>query len=194
MNNKIILLASLLLALVSFTNQSHAEGDSGFYVAAGVGTTGYYDDDKFKSYDLDDTDMGWTVFGGYRLMRYLAIEGGYTNFGKFSAERGNFKTDEEFAAVYLAAVGILPLGESWQLRGKLGGGSIQLDQSFSDRSSSDDNGGTVLLGVGAQWAPASLNGLAFNLNVDAYMFTVEQLDEDYNQSTALFSLGVQYNF
>ncbi len=103
-------------------------------------------------------------------------------------------TDESFEALYLAGVGILPLGEAWQLHAKLGGGSLKLDQKFSNQSGSDSDGGTWMIGVGGQWAPVSLNGLAFNLNLESYSYTVEQLDDDYNQSLAMLSLSVQYTF
>ena len=138
--------------------------------------------------------MGWTVFAGYRFFRFLAIEGGYTNFGEFSSKRLANTTDESFEALYLAGVGILPLGEAWQLHAKLGGGSLKLDQKFSNQSGSDSDGGTWMIGVGGQWAPVSLNGLAFNLNLESYSYTVEQLDDDYNQSLAMLSLSVQYTF
>ena len=80
------------------------------------------------------------------------------------------------------------------MHAKLGGGTLQLDQSFSNQSGSDSNGGTVMLGIGGQWAPISLNGLAFNLNLEACAFKAEQLDDDFNQSLGMLSLGVQYTF
>lgn len=182
------------LALTGFTGASLAAEDSGAYIGAGVGSTAYNDDDKLQSYDLDDNSVGWTVFGGYRFFRYLAVEAGYTNFGEFSAKSPSNTTDESFEALYVAAVGILPLGEAWQLHAKLGGGALKLDQKFSNQGGSDSSGGTLMLGIGGQWAPTALNGLAFNLNLESYGYKVEQLDEDYNQSTTLLSLGVQYAF
>lgn len=194
MKKTIIITLGLALSALAGLSQADEDRYSGGYIAAGIGTTAYADDDKLAAYDLDDNDWGWTVFGGYRFFRYLAVEVGYTNFGEFSAKGVFNDTDEKFQALYLAGVGILPLGESWQLHGKLGGGSIELDQSFSNQSGSDDKGGALLVGIGGQWAPVSLNGLAFNLNLDSYFITVEQNDKDYNQGLALLSLGVQYNF
>ncbi len=182
------------LALSSFAGSSLAAKESGAYIGGGIGSTAYNDDDKLDSYDLDDNSVGWTVFAGYRFFRFLAIEGGYTNFGEFSSKRLANTTDESFEALYLAGVGILPLGEAWQLHAKLGGGSLKLDQKFSNQSGSDSDGGTWMIGVGGQWAPVSLNGLAFNLNLESYSYTVEQLDDDYNQSLAMLSLSVQYTF
>jgi OOP family OmpA-OmpF porin len=185
---------ALTVALSGAVGSALAAEDSGAYIGAGIGYSTYGDDDKLDAYDLDDSSTGWNVYGGYRILRNLAVEAGYTNFGEFSAELPLTSTDESFQAFTLAAVGILPLGETWQLRGKIGGGWLQLDQSFSNQGDADDTGGTFMVGIAAQWAPAALNGLAFSANLDGYFFTVEQLNEDYNQSTTLLSVGVQYAF
>lgn len=194
MASKTPVILAVTLALSGFAGSSLAAKESGAYIGGGIGSTAYNDDGKLDYYDLDDTSVGWTLFAGYRFFRFLAIEGGYTDLGEFSAERLGTKTDESFQAMYLAAVGILPLGQSWQLHAKLGGGSLKLDQKFSNQSSSDSSGGAWMAGIGGQWAPVSLNGVAFNLNLESYFYEVEQLDEDYKQGTAMLSLGVQYTF
>src|SRR5262249_3072638 len=38
-----------------------------------------------QSISKDETDTAWKIFAGYRLGRYLAVEGGWTDLGKFSA-------------------------------------------------------------------------------------------------------------
>lgn len=184
----------LVLLLSSLPAQAQDDDKRGGYIAAGIGSTWFDDDNKLGDRDLDDNDVGWTLFGGYRFFRFFAVEAGYTNFGKYKAEGVFNDTEEKFQALYLAGVGILPLGDSFQLSGKLGGGALQLDQSFSNQPDADDRGSTLLVGVGAQWAPSGLKGVAFNLNLDGYFFTVEQANVDYDQRLALLSVGVQYNF
>ncbi len=178
-----------------YPSDDHHETDTtGVYLGASIGATGYSDDDKLKSYDLDDNDIGWSLYGGYRINRYLGVEGGYVNLGKYKATSPSNDTEDSFEAFYLAAVGILPLGDHWQLRAKAGGGIMKLDQSFSNQDDARDEGGTYLLGVGARWAPEFFHGLALNLNYDTYFFTVEQVGVDYDQWIGMLSLGAEYMF
>lgn len=173
----------------------HSEDhEAGVYLGASVGATWYADDGKLDGYDLDDSDLGWSLFGGYRINRYIGVEGGYVNLGKYKASSSNNNTDDSFQAFYLAAVGILPLGDHWQLRAKAGGGIMKLDQSFTNQDDARDEGGTYLLGVGGRWAPDFFHGVALSLNYDTYFFTVDQLNVDYDQWIGLLSLGADYQF
>ncbi len=176
------------------SDSQSGDHDMGVYLGASVGATWYSDDGKLDGYKLDDSDMGWSLYGGYRINHYLGIEGGYVNLGEYKATSRNNNTDDSFQAFYLAAVGILPLGDHWQLRAKAGGGIMKLDQSFSNQDDARDEGGTYLVGVSGRWAPEFFHGVALNLNYDTYFFTVEQLDVDYDQWVSLLSLGVEYMF
>jgi OOP family OmpA-OmpF porin len=177
-----------------YQSGGHSDYDTGVYLGASVGATWYSDDGKLDGYNLDDSDIGWSLFGGYRINRYIGVEGGYVNLGEYKATSSSNNTADSFDAFYLAAVGILPFGEHWQLRAKAGGGIMKLDQSFSSQDDARDEGGTYILGVGGRWAPDFFYGVALNLNYDTYFFTVEQLDVDYDQWIGLLSLGVDYQF
>ena len=87
------------LALCSFACSALAAKESGAYIGGGIGSTAYNDDKKLDDYDLDDNAVGWTLFAGYRFFKFFAIEGGYTNFGEFSAKRLINSTDESFQAL-----------------------------------------------------------------------------------------------
>jgi hypothetical protein len=93
---------------------------------------------------LDDQDMAFTIFGGYRWNRYLAFEAGYTRLGNVtyrSRATGNYPFDSGFfnatiesetSGFTVAALGALPLTRNWELFA--GGGALfatnQLKVSF----------------------------------------------------------------
>jgi OOP family OmpA-OmpF porin len=118
-----------------------------------------------------ETDTGYKVYAGYRLFRNFAIEGGYTDFGKFSAERdlgvppGGFVQEElKITGWHLDAVGILPLGSSFSLFGKLGGIYNQVKGSFTT-----SGGVTLAPGESANQTHTGVN-LKYGLGA-AYDFT-----------------------
>ena len=75
----------------------------------------------------DDEGTGWSVTAGYRVNRYLAVEASYVNLGTLEATRSlvlplflgggtlGFHRELETSGPALAAIGILPLSDSWEL-------------------------------------------------------------------------------
>jgi len=117
------------------------------------------------SVTTDDTDTGGKVFGGYRMNRYVTVEGQYADFGKstlsFSASKGSQKalSTGEFKATGLSVsvMGILPVGSRVSLFGKAGAlyWKAQTSYAYTDNimpisfSGSDDATGTSpVLGAG----------------------------------------------
>jgi OOP family OmpA-OmpF porin len=93
--------------------------NAGGYVGAGLGessadVTPYYVVPG-ASVSVSDTDTAFKLFGGYAFNDNIAVEGGYTYFGEFDVNYadslGVFLTEKrELGAVYVAAVGSIPLG------------------------------------------------------------------------------------
>lgn len=88
--------------------------------------------------DKKETDVGYKIFAGYRFVRYFAVEGGYTDLGKFHVQRdvvlpasGTVREELKINGWHLDAVGILPLGTSFSLFGKVGGIYNQVKGSFT---------------------------------------------------------------
>lgn len=73
---------------------------------------------------MDKKDSGWKAFAGYRFSRHLAAEMSYINFGEYKARvtLGAASADGKADATAwgLAAVGIFPLSDRFDLFGKLG--------------------------------------------------------------------------
>ena len=86
------------------------------------------------STSVDDKGDSFKIFGGYQLNRNLALELGYVNFGKFTSNTtitsggsGTLNGEWKAWAVDFSVLGILPLGESGSLFGRLGASAWNLD-------------------------------------------------------------------
>lgn len=75
----------------------------------------------------NETDTGYKIFAGYRFNQNFAVEGGWTDFGKFSVSRsfsapaGSVSASIKASGVHVDAVGIWPLQNNFSLFGKVGG-------------------------------------------------------------------------
>src|SRR5664280_1801986 len=77
---------------------------------------------------VDVRATGWKLFAGYRFDRHWAVEGGYTFLGRYGFQgqvivdpgtvQARFQADDWNAF----AVGVLPLGERFEIFGKAGAG------------------------------------------------------------------------
>ena len=108
--------------------QTSAPPETGFYIGVGAGIA--RDDGNYvftgasvRSQDL--TNAGAKVYVGFRPIRYFGLEIGYaklgsTNFEGTDANGASFSDRFTHEAVPLSLVGFLPLGERWELIGRLG--------------------------------------------------------------------------
>ena len=107
---------------------------------------------------VSDTDTSVKIFGGYAINENFSVEAGYTNFGEFGVDyTDGFDTlseNYEATALYLAAVGSVPLGQA-SLFGKFGLASWDLDASLSSTfgvsASASVSGTDPVYGFGAQF-------------------------------------------
>jgi len=134
---------------------------------------------------LDKSDTGFDVNVGYRLNRNFALEGAYTDLGKFHFSSAAGDGDVKPTAVSLSAVGILPLQSSFSLYGKAG--IAHTETKALDASDTKDG---LLAGIGVMYD--------FNRNVYAKAGW-DHFDDVGNDATGkghadLYSLGVGYRF
>jgi OOP family OmpA-OmpF porin len=108
--------------------------DPGFYAGASLGAGLVQFSDSFAGINTtarttlskDETDTAWKLFGGYRIHRNIAVEGGYTDFGKFTATRsivsgaGSLTHSIKISGWHVQAMGVLPL-RNFDLFAKVGG-------------------------------------------------------------------------
>ncbi len=121
-----------------------------------VGVTGL-------SSDVDEEDVAFKVYGGYRFNQHFAIEGGYVNLGSSQYDAtftgGSAEVDWKSHGIFVEAVGFLPLSDAFSLLGK---GGVYFSENEVDVSASgpggnavssvDDNEVNLVLGLGAEYA------------------------------------------
>ena len=144
-----------------------AEVQPGFYAGASIGTTKISDDGfDDAGIDVDDSDTGIKIFGGYSFNNNFAIELSYFDLGEVSGSFndpffGNISFDVGISGFNASAVGRLPVSDTFSLFGKLGFASYDLDGratvagfgSGSDSTSETDlsYGVGAALSFGGQW-------------------------------------------
>ena len=124
--------------LVALCSGAACAQDKRFYAGAGVGAAGVKDpgncadafDTNFPySCTSKDSDVGWKIFGGYRVDELLALEAAYVDLGKFKTSgTGVFSgiagttINATFQPTGLSfdVVGTLPVGNGFGLLGRIG--------------------------------------------------------------------------
>ncbi len=199
------------LSLASSVVLAQKQVERGLYVGGAVGQGMVQFSDSFlsintsapTSFSKDETDTAWKLFGGYRIHRNIGVEGGYTDFGKFSATRstltGGASATVAIKGWHLQAMGILPLRD-FDLFLKAGGVYATVETAKSVR-------GSVVFAPGAERNPKN-SSFAFLGGIGAaYNFTksfsvraeLEATSDVGNDSTgkgpvAMISIGGAYKF
>jgi OOP family OmpA-OmpF porin len=162
---------------------AQADVKPGFYAGASVGTTKLSDDAFDNSgIDIDDTDTGFKIFGGYSFNDNFAVELSWFDLGEVTGRDAGDSFSVGVSGLNASAVGRLPLSETFSLFGKLGFASYDLDAhvnlagigSGSDSQSETDltYGVGGALSFGGQWE-VRLEWEAINVdNGDANMLSV----------------------
>ena len=125
-----------LIALSALAFAGYASGQpgapykgtyDGWYAGASIGQTSV-DIDGSAFQEINDTDTGWKLYMGYRFLRYFALEGAYAALGESSVKSPAISLKTEVNdTLYLAAVGMLPLGDRFVVFGKVGIFSAETD-------------------------------------------------------------------
>ena len=164
--------------------------DSGFYfgISGGLATFDlpskgsideWFEDDglALESSSLDDDDTAWGLQVGYRWNSYVAAEVGYVNFGTAeyratpAGSNGELSLRARSSGPTLAVLGMLPLGERFDLHARAG--VYFADTRLRVRAEDYDTGDVLSEEV----KPSSENpfvglGAAWNIN-DSYSLRVE---------------------
>jgi hypothetical protein len=184
------------LAVIVVATVPASASDTGFYLGAAVGTSSI---DVLEFYPtigdwVEDTDIAYKAYGGYRLLKFLAVEGGYTNFGNPQWLERNVQGYRERIDINVKGwnafvVGILPVSNVVDIYGKLGvlawdtriESFLRGDIVYTESSSGTDS--AYGIGIGFWVGPnVALHG-------EAGWFKIGEYD-----TIALYSIDVTYTF
>ena len=129
-------------AASSFVNNT-SRGDlfnKGYYVGGAIGQSEANTYCNGES-GCQDSDTAWKVFGGYKLVDKVSIEGAYLNLGDIRKDGQN----SDVTAFGGYAVGTLPVTERFDAFAKIGGVYWK-----SENTDGSENGFGLSYGVGAK--------------------------------------------
>jgi OOP family OmpA-OmpF porin len=196
MSKKRLLALSAAMLLAMPFAASAQQAVTGFYVggAFGQGEAGNWCDTSGAPAGVglsscDDKDSAWKAFAGYRFSRHFAAEATYINFGEYSgtvtAGAASATVNADATGWGVAALGIVPLGNNFELFGKLGfmRGESEATVTVGAFSGTVGDKGTELhYGVGG------IYNFTRNLGVRVEWENVNDAD------LSVLSIGLQYRF
>jgi hypothetical protein len=193
MNHKALIVSILLLASGVVAAQGAKE--KGGYIGGAFGVTEFDDDGLFDGSGVvvDDKDSSIQLYGGYKFLKYFAVEGRLIDLGSYTFS-DQFNPSSNIAvdttAITVNAVGILPLGSTlWELFGQLGFGQI----NFEATGLGDEDETVGSAGVGVRVTPTEHFSIA--LQVDAYAWEEDAFaGQTFDMSIATTQVAFQYNF
>ena len=192
------ILALMLAASAPQAAEWYAGGSIGETEVSGL-SLNLIDDGSVLTGSVDDSDSGWTILGGVRLQKHFAIEAGYIDYGEFSINATSDGTGSIFApgpvnaeisatGFSVSALGLIPVGEQFDLFGRIGYFSIDADSAVTNsatgRVTDSDSDDDLLYGVGAQYnfrAP-------FTLRVEWRRYQAQE-DVDFMSIAGFFRFG-----
>jgi OmpA-OmpF porin, OOP family len=132
----------------------------------------------------EDSDNSWKLLGGYRFSRYFAAEASYIDWGEVTATvrvgTQNLGVKASQHSYGLAAVGVLPIGERFDLFGKAG--FVQTEQDTTSTRTVGRDETEFHYGVGVKYT------LTRNWALRGEWETTDKLKVE------LLSFGVEYRF
>jgi len=185
----------LLVVLVAAAVPASAS-DTGFYLGVGIGRSSI---DILKFYPslgdhLAQDNSAYKAYGGYRFLKFLAVEAGYANLGSPQGLERNVQEHPERAEVRVKgwdafAVGILPASQVVDIFAKIGMMSwdtkITSVQDAELIYSESDTGTDPAYGIGIGfWV-----GKDVTLSAQGEWFKIG----DY-ENAALYTVNISYTF
>jgi hypothetical protein len=132
---------------------AHADEDRGFTFGIGASRNDYELDPDFVGVPLKDKSTGFTFFGGYRFLPYLAVEAHYFDGGRAQWSFTDLDLKIDAKAYGASVMGMLPLGRGFGLFARGGYLRAELEGDIlleGDAFWSKDEESAPFFGVGAR--------------------------------------------
>ena len=200
-------------SLAVITSSTAFADDTGWYGGANIGRSNVSIDNpritsglassglNTTSITNRDEDTAYKIYGGYQFNKYIGLEGGYFDLGKFgftanTVPLGTLDGNIRLRGFNLDAVGMFPLSERFSALGRIGINNAQARDTFRgtgavnvtnpNPSKRDTN---YKLGVGLQYA--FNDALAMRGEIERYRVN----DAIGNRGHVdVFSVGLVYSF
>ena len=189
------LLGSALIAVAALATPAHAQWMGGrldtnvFYLGGGVAHSRAQD--EFCSdaaavglTSCDRKDMAWKAIVGYQFHPNVAVEGGYTHFGKYTASGAPGTVEIKVKAWELLGILSWPLAQGFSVYGKAGVYFWDADATVT--------AGATRVGLnddGTSWT-AGL-GVAYDFTRN---FTARAEWQRYSEDFDIFGVSLLYKF
>lgn len=181
-------IATALLLSAAVATPAFA-ADEGFYAGvtlgsartntpANVGTT------------TKNTSTPYGVVGGYQFTKNWAAEVGFSGAGKFTTATGSAKAD----ALSIAAVGTLPMSDTFSLYGKLGFARVASKTSgtVAGGALANVNRTSATYGVGVQYNATQNVGIRFGYDRLGAAVKIANVKQNYNVN--VWGVAATYKF
>jgi OOP family OmpA-OmpF porin len=200
---------AILLLGAFFATSPLIAADRGFYAGAGVGQMNVEIDDVYDlGINFDEDDVGFKVFGGYRFLPWLSVEGIYLDGGKpetqYTSGADTLGLTVEVQTIAAAAVFSLPIGDQFEIFLKPGFAYWDSTADFRVSSpdfsydfSDDDSGNAFFIGAGAGW---TIGKVALRLEYEMfdvapeYNSDTEDFEDELDATSTFISLSAMYLF
>lgn len=187
--------------------------ESNWYLGANIGRTKSTFDERRITQEVvggaststgiseDRRHTGYKLFGGYRFIRYFAVEGGYFDLGKFgftttTTPAGSLRGTLKVRGVNLDAVGILPINERFSALGRVGVIHAETRDSFSGTGAGTPNDSRIRerdtsfkVGAGLQY---DFND-TFGVRAEAERYRIDDA-VGHKDNVDFLSVGLIYRF
>jgi OOP family OmpA-OmpF porin len=178
---------SILAAVaIAALTPSLAFADKGLFVAASVGSAEL--SESFDGFDVDANSTAYRFTVGWRFNDYLAIDGGYHNFGRFDQTFDDAGTPIDVSlkadGFTLGAIGSLPISDRFSLFARAGAFFWDGDAEINNVSAASPEDTNFYFGAGARLALTE----RLSATVDGSRY-----DLDGTDSTVL-SVGLDFRF
>lgn len=197
----------LVVAMVAACAAGSVFAQQGLYVGGSLGQSMTSFDSEFSSggtsSSQEKTKTAYKGFVGYSINQYLAVEGGYANFGKPKAKVSGTgwsgENSQEESAWFGAAKGTLPINEQFNLFAKLGVTYNKVTGKWNatgESSSASKSRAEMLYGVGAEYNLTKQVGI--RLEYEDFGKFGDQFTNTGGGTgrtkTSMWSLGAAYKF